>query len=219
MRGGLIEPLDDEQLAALDYALLDSDGFFIPREAAHLKLIHPVMQAWAVKRARYQFVTVELVHWLKEQIGGRRAIEVAAGNGDIGHALGIPMTDSYMQTLPEIVAHYAKLGQPTISPPPAVEKLGANAAVLQHKPQVVIASWMTQKYLPGDERTPKINSSIYGADEVAIVDSVETYIHIGNAGSHFDKRALRRPHKVFAFDWLVSRAIDQRMNNIYVWSR
>lgn len=173
---------------------------------------------WCYANARYGLVTTELVAWLRTIIDGRHAIEVGAGCGDLGFHLGIHMTDSSVQTSPEMRALYAILGQRVTVPPVDVERLDAAQAVAKHRPQVVVASWLTQRYQPGD-RGRRTGSSIYGVDECALIESVETYVHIGNLRVHGDKRALRLPHRCYDFPWLWSRSQWPELNRIWVWDR
>ena len=171
---------------------------------------------WCVKNAVYQVPTLELIQWLRPHVAGKKAIEICAGRGAIGRAFKIPTTDSYMQTRPDIRAYYAALGQPVIEPPKDVEKLEAMEAVRKYEPEVVIACWATQEWKSKADK----NASMYGVDEEALLNfpSVKTYIHIGNVGTHGDKRILRRPHKKEQFPFLVSRAHNQQENIVYTWN-
>lgn len=138
--------------------------------------------------------------------------------GDLGSLLGIPMTDSYSQTTPEMRMYYASLGQPIISPPPSVEKLDALEAVKKYKPEVVVAAWVTQLFQDGDTEE-KIGSSVYGVDELRILDCCQTYIFIGNAQVHKDKRILKKPHETHKAYYLLSRSLHAQENVIWVWSK
>lgn len=207
--------LQDVDTSYLDKLLLDSTGRMRLFPAATFASIpYDHLRVWAHKKARYQLVTKELVDWLREQIGGRSAIEVCAGMGDIGHYLGIPMSDSAVQNTPEVAAYYRSLGQVPTVPPSDVKRQHAEDAVAKHKPQVVIASWLTQKFKQGDT-----HGSVYGPDEVALMNACETYIHIGNENVHGDKRVRRFKHEVLRFPWLVSRASEPEKNEIYVWQK
>jgi hypothetical protein len=179
---------------------------------------HSHLQVWCHRRARYNLPTTELVEAVKGLIDSRSAIEIGAGMGDFGRALGIPMTDSHQQTLPEMQLYYAVAGQPAIHPPSDVEKLDAVGAVTKYKPRVVVASWVTQLYQDGDAPR-KIGSSIYGVDEHWVLDHCETYIFVGNTGVHKDKRILTRPHQETRPYYLVSRGRDQAANVLWVWNR
>ena len=72
---------------------------------------------------------------------------------------------------------------------------------------------------PGDEGPPKIGSSVHGVDEAKILSRVSTYIHIGNAISHADKRLRREQHKTYRFPWIISRSANAAADVIYVWHR
>jgi hypothetical protein len=216
-RSRILPPID---VQAMDEALLDPEtgrGRLLPAKDV-LSLGIDAVQGWMVLRARYQIVTTELVDWLRARIAGRFAIEVCAGMGDLGHHLGIPMTDSYIQT--RMGGNYGDTmnawGQALTSPPPDVARLDAEAAVAEYQPRVVVASWVTQKWHPGDE-----HGFEHGVEEIRIVraKSVETYIVVGNRVVHGGKRIARLPHKEYAFPWLVSRGVDQTKNIVYVWGR
>src|SRR5579862_6244328 len=64
--------------------------------------------------ARYGIPTVELIEFLKKEIGDRDAIEIGAGCGDLGYHLGIRMTDSKIQEDTKIVSLYKEMRQPAI---------------------------------------------------------------------------------------------------------
>lgn len=177
---------------------------------------------WCYATARYGLVTSELVDWLRPLLVGRKAIEVGAGQGDLGFHLGIHQTDSAAQVLADaglLKLAYIAMGQTPTDPPIDVERVDAATAVAKHRPHVVVASWLTQKYQAGDERPPRVGSSVYGVNECDLIDSVETYIHIGNASVHGDKRALQLPHKVFEFPWLWSRSKNPTLNRIWIWGK
>lgn len=55
----------------------------------------------------YCIPTTELIEWLQHRIGDRKALEVGAGSGVVGRAVGIRMTDNYQQA--SLNAHTAKL--------------------------------------------------------------------------------------------------------------
>lgn len=205
-------------IGPLDALLLDDQGHGRAPRAVDLLAFPPErIQVWAHLRARYGIPTAELLVCLRTILGARRAIEIGAGMGDLGRLLGIPRTDSYSQTSPELRALYAGMGQPVIEPPSDVERLDALAAIAKHKPEVVVASWVTQLYLPGDEKPPKIGSSVLGVDELTLLREVTTYVFVGNREVHGDKRALRKPHAEYQGDVLVSRAFTPRENVLYVW--
>lgn len=217
MRAMLLNPRDTSYL---DELLLDQSGHYRLHPARDL-LQFPLedLIAWANLRARYVLPTVELVECLRELISGRRAIEIGAGMGDLGYHLDIPMTDSYIQTEPDMKAYYHSIFQEPTNPPAWVVRLDAEQALEAYRPQVILAAFVTQRYEPGDEREPKIGSSIHGHDEVKVIREVETYIHVGNEETHKDKRALRRKHRAIHGKWIITRAFDQTKNVIWVWEK
>lgn len=175
------------------------------------------IQVWCVRNAVYQVPTRELVDKLRSFIGSRKAIEIGAGHGAIGRALGIPVTDSYMQQIPEVRAKFALMGQPIIDPPPDVERLEALEAIQKYDPEVVLGCWITQLGTPD---VPQ--SSPHGVDERALLahPSVKSYIMVGNESVHAQKVIMRIPHETLGPEsCLVSRGFEQQKNRIYIWSR
>lgn len=207
--------LPNENVDYLDDLLLDN-GLLQVVPASVLAAIPQVhLSIWGNKKGVYCIPTVELIDWLRQKVAGRSAIEICSGNGAIGRALGIPRTDSYNQTTPQMLAYYALYNQTPIFPPEDVQRFEANEAVDHFKPEVVIGSYVTQKYIPSDEG--RVGSSLYGVDELVLVPKVKAYITIGNDSSHGDKRICQRIHKVFRFPWLYTRTMEPENNGIYVW--
>ena len=171
-----------------------------------------VFLVWCHMTARYGIPTVELCAWLREQIGTRRAVEIGAGNGDLGYHLGITETDSYCQTkIPWVAATYAMSGQVPTRPGPTVEQLDALKAVQAKRAEVVVASWVTHQSNVGAGFS-------HGVRESGIVKLAD-YIMIGNLGPHAAKPLLAAPHQEFIFPWLVSRATDPTLDCVWVWRR
>lgn len=213
--------LHNHNIDYLDPVLIDeTTGLLKVVDSAILREVDPEhLVVWGNKRGVYTYPTTELIAWIKEKIGDRKAIEICSGNGVMGRALGIVRTDSHMQTTPEMIAYYTAFGQKPIEPPKDVYKFEANDAVDYFKPQVVVACYATQKYLPGDEKPPKVGSSFYGVDELAMLPKIETYINIGNDTSHGDKRIRKFKHELYRFDWLFTRSANQKENHICVWNQ
>ena len=170
---------------------------------------------WAWKNGAYQIPTVELIEWLRNEIKGKLAIEIGAGNGVFGRELDIISTDSFEQVdNPEVRKYYQAVNTPLVQIGENVIKMDGVAAVMNYKPEVVIGSWVTQKW-KGDSYT---HGSIYGVDEHQIMTSgsVKKYIIIGNKASHGDKKIFEQfRYSTFDFDWLISRA-GNNLNRIYV---
>lgn len=94
----------------------------------------------------YQIITDELVEFVGNEIGDLRAIEIGAGNGCLGRTLGIPLTDSKIQTDAQVKKFYKDIGQPPVIYPPDVKKLDALSAVKVLKAEAAVGSWVTHKY-------------------------------------------------------------------------
>lgn len=214
--------LPKENVDYLDDLLLDN-GLLQVLPASVLSNVPQVhLIIWGNQKGIYCFPTVELIDWLKEQVAGRNAIEICSGTGVIGRSMGITSTDSYIQTSPQMVLLYELYGQKPIFPPEDVLKFEANDAVDHFKPSVVLGSYITQKYLPGDEgdeNNPKVGSSVYGVDELSLLNKVDTYIAIGNQSTHGDKRIRKFKHNSYKFPWLFTRSVKPDENEISVWNK
>jgi hypothetical protein len=209
----LVSKLTPNDVAYLDDLLLDATGRIRLHPASVYQEIEPLhLTVWGVLKARYCYPTVELVEWLRNVIGDRKALEIAAGNGDLGYHLGIPMTDNYCQQYPDVKAYYELTRQVPTNPRPDVEKLDAIAALEKYSPEVVVGSFVTQVHRQGEAK-----GNMYGPDEELILKGSRCYVHIGNELTHGDKRILKHTHESFRFDWLVTRSVEPRKNIIYVW--
>lgn len=160
---------------------------------------------------RYHLPTLETVAYLKELIDGRNAIEIGSGCGDLGAALGIKMTDSWLQNNPDIKKKYENMGQPTLKYGNNVEKLEALEAVEKYNPEVVIASWVTQFSLGAAYR--KGIASPYGVKETEIIKKTD-YILIGSEKIHSQKMIMQFPHEKITSKAILSRRPD---NHIWIW--
>lgn len=211
--------LQDVDVTYLDNRWLDYDGRIKLLSAEEFRKVpHNDLRVWMHKRARYSLPTLELVEWLKKRIGGRKAVEVGCGNGDLYHHLGIPGTDSCGQRNPAVRVWYALHGQIPTNPREEVIPLSAEQVVLDLKPKVVVASYLTRKFIEGKDVEGKAQASVMGAVEENIIMDCDCYIHIGNQNSHGEKTILSQEHEEFTFPWLVTRG-DPSKDVIYVWGR
>lgn len=169
---------------------------------------------WLTLHGIYGVPTVELIAWLEEQIGDQLAIEIGAGNGALARALDIPATDSHIMLDPEVRRFYAALNQPVTEYGDDVEKLEARYAIDKYKPEIVVGSWVTQKWL-----SPKDNGagSVFGVNEEYVIRNAK-YILIGHDNIHKQKRIMAYPHKEYRFPWLVSRS-HRTGNMIAIWDK
>ena len=168
------------------------------------------------KHAIYQLPTQELIDFINKHIGGLPAIEIGSGNGCIGRALGIKMTDNKMQNLPEIKLHYAMFQQPTITYGEDVEEIDGIEAVKKYHPKVVVACWVTQKYREGEP-----DGNYLGVDEELLFEyGVEKYILVGNEKTHASKRILDIfPVRKFKHNTIISRSMDKDKNIVYIFTK
>jgi hypothetical protein len=213
-----VSALTHTDVSALESLLIGEDGFLRPAPYAEVnRFTQEEISYFCWKHGIYQVPTTELIDWLRSEIGGRRAIEIGAGNGSVGKALGITITDSRLQERPDIAQHYALMRQPAITYHRDTVLLDGNEAVRKLDPQVVVACWVTQLWTPDVQE-----GNYWGVDECELVShpSVEQYIHVGNDRTHARKKVLGfREFERHKFDWLVSRSQSREDNVIYVYRR
>jgi len=159
----------------------------------------------------YVLPTIELIDWLKENIIGK-TIEIGAGLGAIGRSLQIPITDSHMQSRPEIALFYQKVGQPTIKYPKDVEKLCYIDAINKYKPDTIIGAFITHKY-----RHDLNSGNALGVVEEYLLRQVNRYIVIGNDDTHKDKPIRKLKNEEFYFEWLITRSANQKNNRVWLF--
>lgn len=211
--------MQDDAWRALDASLLDKQGllrvqpaeFFAATDARMLRL-------WCHFRGVYQLPTLELVDWLRQRIGARSALEVGAGRGWLGRALGVRATDNHCQSWPDVRAIYAAMGQPVTEYGHDVECIAANPAIVKYQPEVVFGCWVTQ-LADAQKRLPPGGGSVYGIDEHDVLRRVRTYIVVGNDAVHGGKEIMAGPHETIRAAWLWSRATYPKQNAIYIWDQ
>lgn len=212
----------EHDVTYLDRVLRDGQGRLRPVPGAELTRVpHAHLQLWCHHAGVYGVPTLELIEAFRERIGGRSAIEIGAGVGVFGRELGIPMTDSHAMDRPEVRELYAALQQPTTPYGPDVENLDAAAAVAKYRPQVVLGSWITQCASPNLPPPPG-GGSVYGVDEFAMMEHVETYLLFGNDAVHAQKDLFRCGLfrvKVLRSTAFYSRARFPEQNALYVVTR
>lgn len=165
------------------------------------------------KYGLYTLPTVELIEYLAGIIAGKRAIEIGAGMGVIGRALGIPATDNKMQAWPEVKAYYDRMRQPTIRYPADIIELDAHDAVKRYRPQIVIGSYITHKWWPGME-----SGNQYGVDNLKIARKVEAYYMIGSLTTHLKDPAMKHLDGIERHDFLYTRG-GKENSVIFRWKR
>lgn len=199
-------------------SLLMENGALKLYAATYYDSVPPhLLRLWCHVYARYGLPTIGLVTWLREFIGTRRAIEIGSGSGDLAYHLQIPATDNRMQEWPEIAKIYAAMGQPLICYPNFVERLDAMEALEKYRPEIVIASWVTE-WVDPNLPAPPGGGNIYGVHEDKIIDSGVTYVLVGNEDIHGKKSIMSRPHEEYRLPFLRSRAKRGALNRVWVWS-
>lgn len=209
-----INILNNQDISELNQKFLIDGQLQVPAASEYMLFSQEQLSIFCVNNAIYGLPTLELVQWLRQMIGERKTIEIGAGNGALGRALGIPMSDSFLQDQPSVKSYYESLRQPTISYGKDVERLDYKAAIQKYKPEVVIGSWVTQLWR---NHSDDGNASMHGLDEDWILEKVPCYVHIGNSKTHGRKRILKAPHSQYKFNWLFSRSLSQKECVIYVW--
>jgi hypothetical protein len=200
---------DAGALRELDALLLDDAGLCRPVLHADLQRFDVKdIAAWGNINQIYQIPTIELIDWLDAETRGK-TIEICAGRGPIGAALGCVQTDLYLD-VPELHARAATIGRTLLPPRPGVVKIEAVAAVKRYKPATVVAAWAT-------ELRHKGTGSSWGVDERRLLKLVRRYIMIGNGATHGTKRILKQRHVEYTFPWLVSRSVYPELDRIWVW--
>lgn len=199
----------------IDQLLLDSEGLVRPHPAATLTALdRDQLLIWFHRNAVYVYPTLELIDWLRGAIGSLPTIEVAAGNGALGRALGICRTDSGVQDSELGQAVYGFFKQPTTKPAPDVHRIDGVAAVKRYKPHTVLAAWppvlarMTDPVEKG--------GCAWGIDEAALLRLARRYIVVGNQWTHRNKPILERKHETHIVPGIVSRG-DPALDRIWIW--
>lgn len=204
----------------LDVHLLDAAGLLRIHPAAFFEAIPwAELRMWCHFRGVYALPTRETVEWLQGFLadrGGPSALEIGAGRGWLGRALGVRMTDNYCQVWPSVAALYALQGQPPTEYGPDVERLAALPAIRRYAPDVAFGCWVTQLW-PKDVVNQPGGGSMHGIDEETLLEHVKWYIVVGNDNVHGQKKIMQRPHDIVRGDWLWSRAQDATKNAIYIW--
>lgn len=210
----LLQKRDTSVVAA---EVLDSRGRLAPvPSSVYEKYEQETISQFCVERALYFLPTKEVVEFINDLVGGRDAIEIGAGCGVLGRALGLRMTDSFQQEDPLYKMQYALMRQPTIKYGDDVIKADALTAVKRFKPDTVIAAWVTHKFNP---KQPERMGNEVGVDMLKLLKRVRRFILIGNDSVHGLSPLMDLSHEVIEHPALYSRSLKRDKNRIYVWER
>jgi hypothetical protein len=208
------------EMRILDTLFLNPEGGITLESAAKWTSYHPYARAaWCQQHGFYGLPTRELVAFLREVIGDKRALEIGSGSAELGAHLEIPMTDSGIQCTPQMRLVYEMMGQRVTEPGPRVERLCAQEAIAKYEPQMVIGSWITRRFVPGVDVEGAAQAFREGVDEEALLEQVPGYVLVGNTRSHGEKTILSHPHVRLQAPWLLSRSIYAGDNVIYLFGQ
>lgn len=219
MRGLSIIDVDHKAVARISAEALSPDGTLkvMPSEF-YQQFRQDDLCGFCMFNGFYCLPTIELLDYIHRLIAEvsptRHAIEIGSGNGILGRGLGIPCTDNLMQTRPEIIEHYSRVGQPVIKYGEHVQELDALKAVSVYAPDVVVAAWVTHTYDPKEHAR---GGNMYGVDEKALLKKIKRYVFVGNMTTHELKPLLTIPHREIRGDFLFSRGRVPEDNVLLVW--
>lgn len=207
--------LDPSKVRDISPLLLDEQGRLkvVPASVLHDTTVTE-RAMFGLRHACYVLPTVELVERLKSLIAGRRAIEIGSGNGVLAQALGIVATDNHQQTWPHVKAQYDLMRQPVIQYGAHVQRMSAEEAIREYKPQVVVAAWVTHRY---DPARAWAEGNEDGVDERELLKNCEHYLFVGNEQVHKKKAIWDMPHRLEYPPYLFSRAVNQTRDFLAVW--
>lgn len=203
----------------LDDALLEDGLLKVHPASFYAAIPWDELRVWCHFRGVYSLPTHETVGWMRTFLqthGNPSTLEVGAGRGWLGRALGLRMTDNYCQVWPSVALLYAAQGQPPTEYGPDVERIAALPAVKKYQPEAVFGCWVTQLW-PKEVQAQPGGGSMHGIDEEDLLSRVKWYIVVGNDNVHGQKKIMKRPHEVVRADWLWPRAQDASKNAIYIW--
>jgi hypothetical protein len=207
--------LQNKDVSYLDEILM-RDGKLIPVSYAKIQEVSKEdIRIFCVKKGIYCIPTTELIEFLREEINGRKAIEIGSGNGAIGRTLGITMTDSFIQLSHDVKDAYDMFGQAKVPYGDDVQRYEASDALRRFKPEVVVAAWVTHKY---NMRNHMAKGFSFGVDENKILEKVKRYIFIGSQSVHSGKPIHSVSKREVRAPWLVSRSqFDDEV--IWIWEK
>jgi len=209
--------IKDQDTSELESLVIAEDGSLnVVPAATYEPFDQDLISLFCVRHGYYCLPTTELIDFLDKKIDGRKAIEIGAGNGSVGRALGIITTDNFQQEMPKYKMIYETMQQATVPYGPDVKPMDAITAVKRLKPKVVIGCWVTHQY---DPRHHERGGNEIGIREEWILNNCQEYIFVGNVAPHHQKPILDFPHETIKADWLVSRAFERSTNVIKIWSK
>lgn len=220
MMHGPAHLLSNADTSYMDTIFFDNKGKFIVYDSDIFKGI-PInhIALFCHRHGIYGIPTTELIDWIShlQFFDKSKTIEIGAGIGALGRALGIKMTDSKLQEKEFIKKAYAAMGQPVIKYPKDVIRKEAMKAIEHYKPEIVIGSWVTHKYDEAGWSSVLNGGNLWGVEEDKFLQKVKYYILIGNKRTHAQKPIMSIKHTEYQYDWLYSRSMHPEDNFIAIW--
>lgn len=209
MHNGVVTPCDISHINSKAFV----DGKLIPLPYEFYKsLTDNEIKYFLLVHGIYVLPTTELIAFLKENMLNENTIEIGCGLGCIGRSLNIKMTDNKMQSWPDVVKLYTLSKQPVIVYPDDVIEMDAVEAVKYFKPDTTIGAFITHQF-------NGVSGNMYGPKEELILKNTKRYINIGNLFTHREKPILALNHLEFYFPWIITRAVDQKKNRIFIFDK
>lgn len=229
MNGGRAVQIDAKMVAEIEEIIqgYSLDGLPDMVEAGELsKYSLTAMQIAMQKLGLYVWPTYELAQELEKHCGDiQSTIEICSGNGVMAQEMGVPATDSFMQsdkfqpaneveakTHLEVMQSYELARIPKVVYGQNVHQMEASEAVVRLRPKTVFGLYVTHKWKPGLQ-----NGNILGVDEEFILDRVERYIVAGNLKVHSSKPIMAMKHRAIEVPGLICRAQMPELNRLFIW--
>lgn len=196
--------------------IFKKDGLIVPVSAALVESLDLTeLRLYCHFNGIYQIITDELIEWFKNNVVLTNAIEIGSGNGTLGRALGIRLTDNWQQSKGQIALMYQLSSQPTIQYPADVEDIDGISAIKKYKPTTVIGSWITNIYKAEEHQ---LGGNQEGVDELELIKLVDKYYMVGNLNIHCNNRLFRANHVTRCMHhepYLYSRNQEKKKNFIF----
>lgn len=212
--------LEENDISALEEACVDPQGRIrVMPYSFYQRFSKNDIGLFCVKYGVYVLPTEELISFLKEEMGFLRTIEIGAGNGSVGRALGIRMFDSFIQRDdPGARAYVRLIRQEPVIYGADVNKVEAVDAVRKYKPECVLGCFVTHKNWDvkamGD-----IKGMLVAEEKILKAKSVKKYIVCGNLKVHANKPLLDLPHRTVELEGYVTRSQSPELNRIFIWEK
>lgn len=221
-----ISVLVEEDISDVERLLLDDDGKLIPVHASELSEVSQnKLRIFCLTHGIYSVPTFELIDEIRSLVPNlEKSIQIGAGNGVYGRALGIKMTDNFMQSpknskkFKGVIESYLLAGQPLVKYGSDVLEIDGNEAVKRFKPETVFMSWVTHKWKPENHH---LGGNMFGVDMEALLNRkhIKRIILVGNKQVHESSPLMNHPHEEIELpNFIFSRATDKTLDRLYVWN-